>query len=135
MTRTGRPPFKPTATQRRHVRIAAGAGLPHVEIAAGLGCSQPTMRRHFAVELAQGAAAARIEVVAALHAAALRGSAAACRAFLALGAVRPADLPPKATKAPRLGKKEAAAAAATTAADGSDWEHLLPSAGGAEVLQ
>ena len=129
MTRPpGRPPFKPTQTQRRLVRLAAGAGLPHVEIAAGLAISQPTLRKAFANELGAGGARARIEVISALHAAALRGSAAAARAYLALAASRPAEPPPPA----RVGKKELQAANAITAADGTDWADLL---GGPEVLQ
>ena len=57
----GRPPLKPTATQRQRVRIAAGAGVPHFEIAAALGISQPSLRKHFAAELHEGAALARVE--------------------------------------------------------------------------
>lgn len=130
MTRPpGRPPFKPTQTQRRLVRLAAGAGLPHVQIAAALAISQPTLRRRFADELGAGGARAKVEVVAALHASALRGSAAAARAYLQLSATKPVDSPPK---VPPLGKKAAAQAAALTAADDTDWETLL---GGPEVLQ
>ncbi len=130
----GRPPFKPTATQRRLVRLAAGAGLPHVQIAAALAISQPTLRKAFAGELGTGGARAKVEVVAALHASALRGSAAAARAYLSLAAARPADLPPT-PKLPRVGKKETAAANAVSAAEGTDWESLLPPVSGSEVLQ
>lgn len=131
----GRPPLKPTATQRQRVRIAAGAGVAHFEIAAALGVSQPTLRKHFAAELHEGAALARVEVAVALHGAALRGSPSACRAFLALGAARLADPPPPKSKPKPPGKKELQAANAITAADGTDWADLLPAAGGPEVLQ
>ncbi len=130
----GRPPFKPTPTQRRLVRLAAGAGLPHVQIAAALAISQPTLRKAFAGELGTGAARAKLEVVAALHASALRGSAAAARAFLALAFAKPVD--PAAVPKPRaLGKKAQQAATAIVAAEGSDWADLLPTLGTPERLQ
>lgn len=60
-TKGGRPPFVPTAEQRKNVETLAGLGLRHEEICllvenptTGHGIDDETLRRHFSVELARG---------------------------------------------------------------------------------
>lgn len=125
----GRPPFKPTAAQRRQVSIAAAGGMRVADMALALGISDVTLRKYFEVELSQGAACRRMEVLAALYAAAKRGSSAAAKAYLAvdpaLGAPPLEPMPEPAAKAPTPGKKEAASIDAKTAHVGTDWDSLL----------
>lgn len=124
-----RPPYKPTPALRRKVSIAAGGGMAHEEIALALGISQPTLRKHFEIELSTGAFERRLEIVAAMHKAAKAGSVSAARAYmqltphLAAPPVAPAERAEKA--APALGKKEQANVEARTAHVGTEWADLL----------
>ncbi len=54
--RGGRPPHQPTAERRRQARAMALRGIPHRHIAAVLGVSEPTLRKHYGAELAEGMA-------------------------------------------------------------------------------
>ena len=124
----GRPPFAPTAAQRRRVSIAAGGGMRHVDIATALGISRETLEKYFEAELSAGALERRMEVLQALHAAAKKGSSSAARAYLqheATPAVPPAPQPDAAAKSETLGKKAQAQADAVTAARGTEWDNLL----------
>lgn len=122
-----RPAFKPTAKQQKMVAVAAGAGMPHEDIAAALGITAPTLRKHFKQELKGGAAMKRIQVLTALHTSAIGGSASAARAYLQNA---PADSAVgKQVPVGTEGKKAAANAAAETAAAGTDWEGLMPGTG------
>lgn len=123
----GRPPFKPTEEQKLQVSIAAGSGqMTHEEIAIGLGISKPTLYEYFEAELSTGAYQRRLEVLAALHKTALKGNAAAVKAYL--------EMDPSASTTPQkqdekptpLGKKEQAQVDATVAADNTAWSELLP---------
>ncbi len=138
----GRPSYKPTATVRRQVSIAAGAGMPHEHIALALGITTPTLRKHFERELSVVAYQRRMEALQGLHAAAKRGNVSAAKAYTAtppeFEPLRPAgvDSMPTATSQPKsapaaqplaaVGKKEQAAIDATTAQVGTGWEALLP---------
>ncbi len=115
-----RPPHKPTAPKRRQVAIAAAAGWSHAEIAQALGISRTTLLRHYRAELREAAAMKRMDVLIAMHKAAVGGNVAAMKAYLAAGATDSAPAP-----APR-GKKEQASLDAQNAASGTDWEDLLP---------
>lgn len=128
----GRPPFKPTAAQRRTVSIAAGAGMTHEEIAIGLGISTPTLRKYFEVELSVHAYQRRLEVYEAMHKAALAGNVTAQRAYAAM-APAPAAPPDPEGETKRAGKKAQAAADAVTAHAGTDWENLLNRPGAPRV--
>jgi len=115
-----RPAFKPTVTQRRTVAIVAGSGcMSHEEIAISLGISRSTLERYFAIELSEGAYAARTSVLSAMYRSAIKGSAAAQKAYLAL-APRLAAPP-----LPKVGKKAQAQAEAPGAHFGTDWADLL----------
>lgn len=120
--KSGRPAFKPTQVMRRKVAIAAGAGMPHEDIALGLGICRNTLEKHFQRELSEGAYSRRLEVLDAMHRAAVKGNVAAQKAYVAL---TPAVMAPPAKEKPK-GKKEQAEAAAAAAAVGTEWNDLLP---------
>lgn len=121
----GRPEFKVTPDLQRKVSIAAGGGMSHEEIAISLGISRNTMEKHFAVELSVAAYQRRIEVVNAMHKAALKGNVAAQKAYLSQD---PRLAPPPAAEAAKgpAGKKEQRHADAGTAAQGTEWHGDLP---------
>jgi hypothetical protein len=50
----GRPEHEPTAQQRTNVEVLAGYGLKHRAIAAFIGISAPTLRKHYGKELMIG---------------------------------------------------------------------------------
>lgn len=122
-TKSGRPPFRATAVQRRKVSIAAGAGMSHEEIALGLGIHRHTLEKHFEEELSVGAYSRRLEVLDAMHRTALKGNVAAQKAYVALTPM--AAAPPVPAEKPK-GKKEQAQEAAQEAQTGTSWEELLP---------
>lgn len=101
-----RPRFEPTTTQREAVAIAAGAGVHHEVIAQSLGISRNTLEKYFRTELNAGAAQRRLEVVLALHKAAMKGNVAAQKAYIAFGAAQAATAAPIEPPAPKFGKKE-----------------------------
>jgi hypothetical protein len=101
--------------------------MSHEEIALGLGISRPTLEKYFEAELSTGAYAKRLEVLAAMHGAALKGNVAAQKAYLALEPGLAA--PPAEKTAEPLGKKEQQNKDAVTAAAGTDWADLLPKHG------
>ena len=100
--------------------------MSHVEIAIGLGISRETLEKHYEEELSNGAYARRLEVLDALHKSAVKGNAAAVRAYLAMDPpVAPTPEKP-AEKEPELGKKAQAAVDAKKAGDNTEWGDLLP---------
>jgi hypothetical protein len=129
------------------VSIAAGGGMTHEDIATALGISRETLRKHYRQELSIEAQKRRMEVLEAVFTTAKKkGTSAAARAYLGNvpefeapplpeGEQPPAPPPaPVAAPAPaekpaKLGKKEQAQADAHTAAQGTEWDDLLPKAG------
>lgn len=105
--------------------ICAGAGMTHREIALALAIDRGTLEKHYEVELAQGAYARRMDVVVAMHAAALKGNVSAQKSYLQLEPTSTEDPQPD-EKPAKLGKKEQADADARTAASGTNWAGLLP---------
>lgn len=111
--------------------------MRHEDIAVALGISRPTLDLYYRQELSEGALGRRLEVLAALHKAAVtKGSSSAAKAYLEHQAELAAPPAPsgekpaaEAVKAPNLGKKEQAQADAATAAVGTEWGDLLPTAG------
>lgn len=128
MARIGRPPHKPSRESRRKVSIAAGAGMHHEDIAAALGITQPTLRKHYADELSRQAHLRRIEVLGALYAAAMKGSVSAQKAYSSASpqAAAPDPDPPEVSEKAQ-GKKAAANSEAKSAHVGTGWEELLHS--------
>lgn len=125
----GRPEYKPTGAVRLKVSIAAGGGMPHEEIAIGLGISRNTLEKHFQHELSVGANERRLEVLEAMHKAATKrgkGNVAAQKAYLAMTPAAVAPPLPKEPKPEPLGKKEQANVDAKTAQEGTAWSELLP---------
>ena len=61
----GRPAFEPTPMQRDTVKVMVAGGIQQPAIAGVLGISEPTLRRHFRKEIANGAAEVGLIVVAA----------------------------------------------------------------------
>lgn len=120
-----RPPFKPTATQRRQVAVAAGAGMPHEEIAMGLGIARNTLDKHFGEELSGGACKRRLEVLGAMFAAAKKGNVTAQRAYMAMTPRLLAPPPEAPAKPAKVGKKEQQQADAVAAGQGNEWGELL----------
>ena len=79
----GRPQFQPTNEQREQCAILAAGRMSEENIAAALGVSRPTLRKHFAHELTTGAAQRNAAVLLALYETAVAGNVAAARTWLA----------------------------------------------------
>lgn len=131
----GRPEHVATAALRRKVSIGAGGGMRHEEIALAIGISVPTLRKYYEAELSVVAMQRRLEALQGVHKAAARGSSSAAKLYLAndpeftpppADGVTPEPAAAPAPVAAKLGKKEAANAAAVTAQSGTGWDGLLP---------
>lgn len=123
--RAGRPEHVPTDESREKVEILVAGGLRVWQIAAALRIAEPTLRQHYPEELDAGRSRRTAEILEAMFQAARSGNVSAMKGFLAQS-VELNDPPPAATRAEPLGKKEAAQLAAMTAAEGTDWDKLLP---------
>lgn len=125
MAKSGRPAFPVTPALRREVEQMRSVGMSIDEIAIAIGCSTPTLTKHFDAELTTGAAKRRREVVNLLYQTARKGNVSAQKKLeemtqaAALAAARMDEEPaPDATQKPsRLGKKEQAAADAAAIAE------------------
>jgi hypothetical protein len=116
----GRPEFEPTKDQRKVVKAMAAYGIPQFDIARVIGCSAPTLRLHFALELETGSTEATAQVAQTLFNIATgngKDAANACMFWLRCRAGW-RDRDPH-VEAP--GKKELAFEAARTAGEGTDW--------------
>ena len=111
----GRPQFQPTNEQRDQCSILAAGRMSEENIAAALGVSRPTLRKHFADELTAGAAQRNAAVLLALYETAVAGNVAAARTWLARQADQQGAL---------LGKKAQREADAAEAPPGA-WADLL----------
>jgi len=121
--RRGRPPFKPTAKQRREVEEFVSCGMKAVQIARAIGIHEDTLQKHFAEELATGQAKRRGEVIRLLYRSARAGNVSAQKKLEEMtqrAAAEAAFVEPE-PKQPKKGKKEAATEAALMAGQGSDW--------------
>lgn len=128
-----RPPHKPTIATKRRVSICAAHGMAKVRIALALFIDVKTLEKYYEAELTVGAAKRQAEVLEAQFAKAKEGSTAAAKAFLAKTEFPPLDeqeAPQPALVAmardEKLGKKQQRLIDAQTAADGTDWEKVLP---------
>lgn len=110
--------------QRRRAAIAAGAGMSHEEIAIGLGIHRDTLEKYFGHELSVGANRRRLDVLDAMYTAAEKGNVAAQKAYLAQ--TPHVAAPPLQDEKPKPeGKRAQAAADATVAHRGTEWEDDL----------
>lgn len=124
----GRPPFSPTAQNRRTVEEMKACGEPTELIARALRLDVDTLKRHFADELAQGHAERRREVVGLLFKTARKGNVTAIKKLEEMTRIAGADADalgqPEAPARPaKLGKKAQAQAEAeaVVAGGGADW--------------
>jgi len=76
-----RPPFEPTAEQRRMARAMAGLGLPQDQIALLLEVDPKTLRKHFRDDLDRGMAEANVKVGQSLFNMATQGNNVAAAIF------------------------------------------------------
>ena len=79
----GRPQFQPTNEQRETCSILAAGQMSEEAIASVFGITRPTLHKHFAAELTQGAAERTAAVLLALYETAVAGNVAAARTWLA----------------------------------------------------
>lgn len=103
--------------------------MVHDDIAMLLGITRPTLVKHFDHELSIGARDKRAEVLEAMFRAAKKGQVAAARVYMehqveGAGALPPVPVRP--LKGDRKGKKQEQAEAAVTAANGTEWDKVLP---------
>ena len=112
----GRPQFQPTNEQRETCSILAAGQMSEEAIASVFGITRPTLHKHFAAELTQGAAERTAAVLLALYETAVAGNVAAARTWLA----RQADQQGEALG--RKAQREADAAEAPPA----EWADLIP---------
>lgn len=127
----GRPAYEPKKADREKVAILASGGMTQTEIAAALKISAPTLCKHFAWELTEGAAVKTAERIQAMHRQAKKGSVPAARFLDARASVRPPQHAPHheaAVDDPKpadLGKKARANAEAHVAHRGNPWGDIL----------
>lgn len=127
----GRPAFKVTAARRESVKLMKADGFTHERIAAQLGCTTPTLLRHFAAELEFGADTVRRQALESLRRASRKGNVAASKALLNIASLEPPpapsstplDVAPKAEE--KLGKKDQANRDALVADEGTSWSKLV----------
>lgn len=101
--------------------------MSHEHIAIGLGISRPTLEKWFSHELSAGAYGKRLEVLNAMHDAAIKGSVAAQKAYIGLTS-KNAAVEISGAEAAKLGKKEQATEDAKVAHQADpDWAVLLVS--------
>lgn len=77
----GRPAFTATDPLRRKVAECAAAGMSQDDIARAIGCSTPTLVKHFEYELTTGAAVKRAEIIELMFKAARKGNVTAQKAL------------------------------------------------------
>lgn len=116
----GRPEYAPTDEEREKVRVLKAGGMSREAIAEAIGISEPTLRKHFSLDMEIGAAKVTADVIMARYRAAIGGNVSAQNKMLdAVGAV-----PPKPAKLPKPGKKEVAQAEADRLPD-DGWGCIL----------
>jgi hypothetical protein len=119
----GRKKLKVSNDLRERVAVLSAGGMERTEIAEAIGCCEKTLRTYFLPQLNEGKSVKRAEAIEKLFALGIGGSVPALKAFLALGVK--ADAMPRATRPPKLGKKEQLLADAHTAHEGSAWGDIL----------
>lgn len=123
----GRPEFEPTDDQRKQVEVGVYTGMTHVQLAAALEISKPTLEKHFAAELLTGHSKRRMRNMMQLWDNAEAGNVSAQKHLERMGAMVVAPRPEQAVKKPEpLGKKEELnIAAKESPPEGSKWAGYL----------
>lgn len=80
----GRPAFKATPALRQKVEQLISCGMTQDDVARAIGCSTPTLTKHFEEELTTGAAKKRAEVISMLYRNAKKGNVSAQKALEAM---------------------------------------------------
>ena len=123
----GRPPYEPTERDRAQVKALAAMGATMFEISLVMQLSEPTIRKHFHLEITTGSIEANAKVAQSLfrqatHAEKPNVTAGIfwlkSRAGWNDGSRAPSDYEPP-------GKKAVAQEEAKTAAAGTEWEDVL----------
>jgi AcrR family transcriptional regulator len=133
----GRKAWRPSDAERAKVRQWLALGMSPADVARRLGRTEPTVRRHFREEIATAQAVVEAELIDALMKSAKGGNVTAIRTALErLGQTKlaaleaelgkPAAPGRKEPKPEPIGKKMQAQLDARTAAQGTEWDGLLP---------
>lgn len=122
----GRSKMKLTNELRDRVAMLRASGMTQQEIADAIGCSVPTLTQYFSLELNEGKATKRAEMLDTLWKAAMGGNVTAMRTWLALNEknVFPRDVV-KPKSEPKLGKKEQALIDAKAAPSQGGWADVV----------
>jgi len=127
----GRPKLRISPEMRENVLHLRGMGMKIGEIATHVGCSLPTLRNYFFLELEEGEARTRAQVLLALMSKVREGNVPAIKVALErlqlAGAEPPlpGERPTRASEDEKLGKKASADREAQTAHLGTSWGDLL----------
>jgi hypothetical protein len=127
-SRPGRPPHVPTKETQDMVESLSGFGIPQTEIGRLLGIDPKTLRLHYAEQIELGSIKATVKVAQNLFNMACKPNREGLQAAIFWLRVRAgwseySPRPP--LVAEPLGKKAAAEAQALTAAEGTEWGHIL----------
>lgn len=117
--------FKPE--ERMKVKVLTASGMSQIEIAEVIGCTAPTLRKHFKEELLLGSAHVKAEIVMARYHAAMSGNVSAQNKMIEMtGAAVPTIRAPEETPAKKkLGKKEQANQEANRPPEDPGWGSVL----------
>lgn len=113
MAKRGRPPFRVTRTLQRKVEELVSCGMSQDDVARVIGCSIPTLEKHFPDELKTGRARKRAEVIALLFKSARSGNVSAQKKLedmTGVASIGRAPIIGTAAAEPKRGKKEQAMA-------------------------
>lgn len=124
MAKPGRPELKPTKAQRQEVELLVACGMVQLDICKVVGCSEPTLMKHYANELRLGRERARARILGMLNKAARKGNVSAQKKLEELSRVVAAPAQPSITggETARGGKKEQAQAdAQQVVKPGNEW--------------
>lgn len=103
---SGRPAYEPTDDARKNVRILKACGMSHEAIAEVLGISEPTLKKHFFLDLDIATAVVRAELILARYNSAMSGNVSAQNKMIERVEANAAQEKRAPDKEPKLGKKE-----------------------------
>ncbi|MHC3940213.1 hypothetical protein [Paenochrobactrum sp. BZR 201-1] len=106
---SGRREFVPTDEDREKARVLKAGGMSNEAIAEVIGISEPTLRKHFILELDRATAKVRADLLMARYRSAMGGNVSAQNKMIEQVSANDALqrlAPEKQEKKPKLGKKE-----------------------------